>query len=153
MAALLDRVHGPIWHPRLYARNAHAQALRPAGTIHLRPAAIFREAGERGTRHSSRTPAADAAGSAGAARIRDRLATRRKPAHVHFLLAVPGYEPLITHLFQEGAEYLDTDVVFGTKQELVVRFERHRPGPTPDGGTIDEPWFEARYDFVLQPTG
>ena len=74
-----------------------------------------------------------------------------RPAHIHFLLAVPGYEPLITHLFQEGAEYLDSDVVFGTKQELVVRFEEREPGPTPDGGSIDVPWLEARYDFVLQP--
>ena len=76
-----------------------------------------------------------------------------RPAHIHFLLAVPGYEPLITHLFQEGAEYLDSDVVFGTKQELVVRFEHHGPGPTPDGGTAEVPWAEARYDFVLQPQG
>ena len=51
-----------------------------------------------------------------------------RPAHVHFLINVPGYEPLITHLFQEGAEYLDSDVVFGTKQELVVPFEPREPG-------------------------
>lgn len=76
-----------------------------------------------------------------------------RPAHVHFLLNVPGYEPLITHLFQEGADYLDSDVVFGVKEELVVRYEKREPGPTPDGGTIDQPWFEARYDFVLQPKG
>jgi hydroxyquinol 1,2-dioxygenase len=74
-----------------------------------------------------------------------------RPAHVHFLINVPGYEPLITHLFQEGAEYLDSDVVFGTKAELVVPFEPREPGPTPDGGTSAEPWLEARYDFVLQP--
>ena len=74
-----------------------------------------------------------------------------RPAHVHFLLNVPGYEPLITHLFQEGADYLDSDVVFGTKAELVVRFEQREPGETPDGGTSAEPWLEARYDFVLQP--
>ncbi|MFJ1759592.1 dioxygenase [Amycolatopsis sp. NPDC088138] len=74
-----------------------------------------------------------------------------RPAHVHFLINAAGYEPLITHLFQEGAEYLDSDVVFGTKQELVVTFEPREPGPTPDGGHSDEPWLEARYDFVLQP--
>jgi hydroxyquinol 1,2-dioxygenase len=74
-----------------------------------------------------------------------------RPAHVHFLINVPGYEPLITHLFEEGADYLDSDVVFGVKEQLVVRYEKREPGPTPDGGTIDEPWFEARYDFVLQP--
>lgn len=74
-----------------------------------------------------------------------------RPAHVHFLINAAGYEPLITHLFQEGAEYLDSDVVFGTKQELVVTFEPREPGPTPDGGHSDGPWIEARYDFVLQP--
>jgi hydroxyquinol 1,2-dioxygenase len=74
-----------------------------------------------------------------------------RPAHVHFLLNVPGYRPLITHLFQEGAEYLDSDVVFGTKEALVVKFEHRDPGPTPDGGSSEVPWLEARYDFVLQP--
>jgi hydroxyquinol 1,2-dioxygenase len=74
-----------------------------------------------------------------------------RPAHVHFLLNVPGYRPLITHLFQEGAEYLDSDVVFGTKEALVVGFEQRDPGPTPDGGSSEIPWLEAHYDFVLQP--
>jgi hydroxyquinol 1,2-dioxygenase len=74
-----------------------------------------------------------------------------RPAHVHFLLNVPGYRPLITHLFQQGAEYLDSDVVFGTKEALVVGFEERDPGPTPDGATSEVPWLEARYDFVLQP--
>ena len=75
-----------------------------------------------------------------------------RPAHVHFLINVPGYEPLITHLFQEGADYLDSDVVFGVKEQLVVPYEAREPGQTPDGGTCDRPWFEARYDFVLQPS-
>ncbi|ANZ41959.1 catechol 1,2-dioxygenase [Lentzea guizhouensis] len=74
-----------------------------------------------------------------------------RPAHVHFLLTADGFEPLITHLFEEGAEYLDSDVVFGTKQELVVRFEAREPGPTPDGGTSAVPWVRAQFDFVLQP--
>jgi hydroxyquinol 1,2-dioxygenase len=74
-----------------------------------------------------------------------------RPAHVHFLLDVPGYEPLITHLFQQGAEYLENDVVFGTKDGLVVEFEELGPGPTPDGGESSESFLLARYDFVLQP--
>jgi hydroxyquinol 1,2-dioxygenase len=74
-----------------------------------------------------------------------------RPAHVHFLLNVPGYRPLITHLFQEGADYLDSDVVFGTKEALVVAFDPREPGPTPDGGASHVPWLEARFDFVLQP--
>jgi hydroxyquinol 1,2-dioxygenase len=34
-----------------------------------------------------------------------------------------------------------------------VQYEKREPGQTPDGGTIDQPWFEAHYDFVLQPQG
>jgi hydroxyquinol 1,2-dioxygenase len=74
-----------------------------------------------------------------------------RPAHVHFLLNVPGYEPLITHLFEAGADYLDSDVVFGVKEQLVVQYEKREPGETPSGDTIDQPWYEARYDFVLEP--
>ncbi|MEV6443838.1 dioxygenase [Amycolatopsis sp. NPDC051716] len=83
--------------------------------------------------------------------IRDTDISHFRPAHVHFLINAAGFEPLITHLFQEGAQYLDSDVVFGTKQELVVAFEPREPGPTPDGGESAQPWLEARYDFVLQP--
>jgi hydroxyquinol 1,2-dioxygenase len=75
-----------------------------------------------------------------------------RPAHVHFLVTAPGYQPLITHLFEHGAQYLDSDVVFGTKDELVVPFVPRDPGPTPDGGKSTEPWRDAHYDFVLQPT-
>ncbi|MGI5133084.1 dioxygenase [Pseudonocardia sp. CA-107938] len=73
-----------------------------------------------------------------------------RPAHVHFIVTKPGYEPLVTHLFREGAQYLDSDVVFGVKEELVVRFDERPAGPTPDGGSSEVPWLEARYDFVVQ---
>jgi hydroxyquinol 1,2-dioxygenase len=83
--------------------------------------------------------------------IRQTEISHFRPAHVHFLLNVPGFRPLITHLFEEGAEFLDSDVVFGTKQELVVGYAHHEPGPTPDGGTSAVPWASTTYDFVLQP--
>jgi hydroxyquinol 1,2-dioxygenase len=74
-----------------------------------------------------------------------------RPAHIHFLIEATGYEPLITHLFERGTRYLDSDVVFGAKAELVVDFEPREPGPTPDGRTCEVPWLMAQYDFVLQP--
>jgi hydroxyquinol 1,2-dioxygenase len=76
-----------------------------------------------------------------------------RPAHVHFLIDVEGYERLITHLFQAGAEYLENDVVFGTKEGLVVEFEERPPGPTPAGDESAEPFLVAHYDFILQPRG
>ncbi|MEV7890601.1 dioxygenase family protein [Streptomyces sp. NPDC002817] len=74
-----------------------------------------------------------------------------RPAHIHFLIDHPGHEKLITHLFREDSEFLDTDVVFGTKDELIVRFTEEPAGSSPDGTTIDEPYLRAEFDFVLQP--
>ncbi|MFD8809145.1 dioxygenase [Streptomyces sp. NPDC059597] len=74
-----------------------------------------------------------------------------RPAHIHFLIDEPGHRKLITHLFQEGGEYLDSDVVFGTKDPLIVRFTEHPAGTAPDGDPIEEPYLHAAYDFVLQP--
>jgi hydroxyquinol 1,2-dioxygenase len=72
-----------------------------------------------------------------------------RPAHIHFLIDEPGHRKLITHLFQEGADYLDTDVVFGTKDALIVRFDERPAGTAPDGTEIDKPYLHASYDFVL----
>jgi hydroxyquinol 1,2-dioxygenase len=73
-----------------------------------------------------------------------------RPAHIHFLLDVPGYRRLITHLFVEGTAYLGTDVVFGVKDALIVRFAQQE-GTSPTGEELDVPFLVAHYDFVLQP--
>ncbi|MEU4148949.1 dioxygenase [Streptomyces sp. NPDC026659] len=74
-----------------------------------------------------------------------------RPAHIHFLIDEPGHRKLITHLFQEGGDYLDSDVVFGTKDPLIVRFTERPAGTAPDGAPVGEPHLHATYDFVLQP--
>jgi hydroxyquinol 1,2-dioxygenase len=73
-----------------------------------------------------------------------------RPAHVHVKLTAPGCEQLVTHLFERGTRYLDTDVVFGTRPELVVEFHRRDPGPTPAGDHCETPWLLAHFDFILQ---
>jgi hydroxyquinol 1,2-dioxygenase len=73
-----------------------------------------------------------------------------RPAHIHFHLKAPGYHSVITHLFQRGDQYIDTDVVFGVKEALIVDFEKQPPGKAPNGETVDEPWFLVRYDFVIE---
>ncbi|MBP2330343.1 hydroxyquinol 1,2-dioxygenase [Kibdelosporangium banguiense] len=73
-----------------------------------------------------------------------------RPAHIHFLLDEPGHRKLITHLFQEGSQYLDSDVVFGTKDALVIPFAEKPAGPAPDGSDIDRPYLHATFDFVLE---
>lgn len=75
-----------------------------------------------------------------------------RPAHLHFMIVAPGYERLITHVFREGDDYLDSDAVFGVRSTLVADWQRHDPGPAPDGTSSPRPFYTLRYDFVLNPT-
>jgi hydroxyquinol 1,2-dioxygenase len=72
-----------------------------------------------------------------------------RPAHLHFLIKAEGYETLITHIFQEGDPYLESDAVFGVRSSLVTRWVRHEPGRTPDGKASDKAFYTLQYDFVL----
>jgi hydroxyquinol 1,2-dioxygenase len=73
-----------------------------------------------------------------------------RPAHIHFHLRAPGHHEVITHLFRRGDPYLETDVVFGVKEPLIVDFERQPPGTAPNGTVETEPYYLVSYDFVLQ---
>lgn len=74
-----------------------------------------------------------------------------RPAHIHFLITAPGYETLITHLFRQGAEYLENDAVFGTMEALITPFVEHAAGETPTGDVSPESYLTVHYDFVLAP--
>ena len=85
--------------------------------------------------------------------IRETDISHFRPAHIHFMLSAPGYQKIITHLFKQGTEYLDSDVVYGVKQELITEFKRHPPGTAPTGEQVDTPFWTIDYDFVLAPEG
>jgi len=72
-----------------------------------------------------------------------------RPAHLHFMVAAPGYRTLITHVFVAGDEYLASDAVFGAKDSLVVDVADHPPGTAPDGGELAQAWASIEFDIVL----
>src|ERR1041384_5662542 len=73
-----------------------------------------------------------------------------RPAHIHFAVSAPGHHYLVTHLFQKGDAYINNDVVYGVKEPLVVEFVKKPPGKAPNGETIDTPFYEVKYDFVME---
>ncbi len=75
-----------------------------------------------------------------------------RPAHLHFMIQAPGYETLVTHVFREGGEYLESDAVFGVRSSLVADWKPHDPGTAPDGTRMDTPFHTLDYDFVLNPS-
>ncbi|MFE7393631.1 maleylacetate reductase and hydroxyquinol 1,2-dioxygenase domain-containing protein [Streptomyces sp. NPDC057582] len=70
--------------------------------------------------------------------------------HLHFMFDAPGHRRLITQLFVSGGAYMDSDTVFGVKDELIVDFARET-GPTPDGRQADGEWRRLEYTFRLAP--
>ncbi len=81
-------------------------------------------------------------------------ATKRhpwRPAHLHFMITAEGHETLVTHIFVQGGQYLDSDAVFGVKQSLIQDFTRHAPGRAPDGTDVPGPWHHLSYGFGLKP--
>lgn len=74
-----------------------------------------------------------------------------RPAHVHFMIAAPGHEKLVTHVFVSGDQYLDSDAVFGVKDSLISEFTEQPAGTAPDGRALDRPWCRLTYDFQLNP--
>lgn len=63
-----------------------------------------------------------------------------RPAHLHFMIEAPGYQRLITHVFREQDQWLDSDAVFGVRQSLVAPW-------TQDSDGI----WHLDFDFVLNP--
>ena len=64
-----------------------------------------------------------------------------RPAHIHFIISAQGYRPLVTALYIEGDKYIDSDVVFGSREQLVVEYRRS------SSANIDA----IEYTFVVEP--
>lgn len=63
-----------------------------------------------------------------------------RPAHLHFMIEAEGYERLITHVFRDHDQYLDSDVVFGVRSSLIADWLKLADGS-----------YSLKFDFVLNP--
>ncbi len=73
-----------------------------------------------------------------------------RPAHIHFIVAAPGYEPVTTHIFLEGDEYIESDAVFGVKDSLIVPFVQKAAAEVPEEEDFDGAFWRADFDFGLK---
>lgn len=72
-----------------------------------------------------------------------------RPAHVHFLGFKPGFKTLVTQVFVDGDERLESDVVFGVTRTLVGDYRRYDQGEPPAAG-VTAPWYTLNYRFVME---
>ena len=74
-----------------------------------------------------------------------------RPAHLHFIVEAPGFEKVATHLFADDDDYLDSDAVFGVKDSLIKRFERHEDEAEARACGVRAPFFTVDHEFRLAP--
>jgi hydroxyquinol 1,2-dioxygenase len=72
-----------------------------------------------------------------------------RPAHIHFMVAAPGHQTLVTHVFAADGPYLDDDAVFGVKDSLIEEFSEQPPGEAPAGRRIEGRWWKLVFDMRL----
>jgi catechol 1,2-dioxygenase len=76
-----------------------------------------------------------------------------RPAHLHYIIAAEGFEPLTTHIFDPDDPYIASDAVFGVKRSLMAKFVPvEDPGRIAEAG-FDGPFLEVEHDFVLTSSG
>jgi hydroxyquinol 1,2-dioxygenase len=74
-----------------------------------------------------------------------------RPAHIHFRVKKLGFDPLITHVFVDGDEFLDSDAVFGVRGSCIGNYALNPPGATPFGDLSARPYYTLDYCFSLHP--
>jgi hydroxyquinol 1,2-dioxygenase len=73
-----------------------------------------------------------------------------RPAHIHFKLSAPGYIPITTMVYVEGAPYLDSDTTFSVKTALIA-LRRHDTPEELRARNQPKPFDTTEFDFVMKP--
>ena len=76
-----------------------------------------------------------------------------RPAHMHAIVAAPGYQQVITHVFVEGDPYLDSDAVFAVKDSLVGKYRKVDSADEAKKLGMPCPFHALEWDFRLAPAG
>jgi protocatechuate 3,4-dioxygenase beta subunit len=75
-----------------------------------------------------------------------------RPAHIHFVVSAPGFEPVTTHIFESSDQWLQSDAVVAVKDSLICDFQKHT---VEDDASrkfgVKAPFYTADFDFVLKP--
>ncbi|HVI12590.1 MAG TPA: dioxygenase [Pseudolabrys sp.] len=72
-----------------------------------------------------------------------------RPAHLHFLIFKEGFKTLISQIYVNDDEKLNTDVQFGVTCALVGNYVRHN-GAAPANDVKGE-WYSLDQTFVMEP--
>jgi len=72
-----------------------------------------------------------------------------RPAHLHFLIFKEGFKTLISQIYVNDDDKLETDVQFGVTKALIGNYVRHT-GPAPSSDVKGD-WYSLDQIFVMEP--
>ncbi|HSC28777.1 MAG TPA: dioxygenase, partial [Vicinamibacterales bacterium] len=81
-------------------------------------------------------------------RAQNRLPYR--PAHIHALAFKEGFKTLITQIYSDDDERLESDVQFGVTAALTGTYMRHEE-PHPEHPEVGAPWYSLDHTLVMEP--
>jgi catechol 1,2-dioxygenase len=71
-----------------------------------------------------------------------------RPAHLHFLIFKQGFKTLISQIYVNDDDKLETDVQFGVTKALIGNYVRHTDAPpAPD---VNGAWYSLDQTFVME---
>lgn len=73
-----------------------------------------------------------------------------RPAHLHALIAKPGFKALISQVYSPHDPGIESDPQFGVTRALMGDFVRH-DGPHPDARDVTAPWYSLDHVYVMEP--
>jgi hydroxyquinol 1,2-dioxygenase len=85
--------------------------------------------------------------------IRATTGNHMRPAHMHAIVAAPGYQQVITHVFVEGDPHLDGDAVYAVKDSLVGKYRKVDAPEEARKLGLPNPFVKLEWDFRLAPEG
>jgi len=72
-----------------------------------------------------------------------------RPAHLHFLMFKDGFKTLISQIYVNDDDKLESDVQFGVTKALIGDYVRHEgQAPAPD---VKGEWYSLDQTFVMEP--
>ncbi|MCV7203820.1 6-chlorohydroxyquinol-1,2-dioxygenase [Mycolicibacterium peregrinum] len=87
-------------------------------------------------------------GPAGALVLREAREPYR-PAHLHFIVEAEGYQSVTTHVFVSDCQYIERDVVFAVKSDLIRDFVTVDDPQEAKRFGVTSPFRHVRFDVVL----
>lgn len=73
-----------------------------------------------------------------------------RPAHLHALIAKPGFKVLISQVYSPHDPSIESDPQFGVTRSLMGDFVRHDE-PHPRAHDITAPWYSLDHVYVMEP--